>query len=446
MNAALQPAEIFGNLLIDPATASNPLSNLASRRFAHTKRGDEALISLLNHVIDEAVHMGASDIHFQDGARYTTIRYRLNGTLRDAYFLHREVGQEIDEKMRARCRFDPTERLAPLDGKFWFDLGDRMLEVRVNVLQTKHGQSIVCRLLDQANAGRSIEQVHMRDDVREVFVWALARSEGLALVSGPTGSGKTSTLYAGLNHLNHRERHIVTAEDPIEYDLPGTTQVQIEAPQRSYAKVMRAFLRQDFDAGLIGEIRDPETAAITVEASNTGHMMVSTIHTNSAPSVFTRMLNLGVEPYALGSAIVAVLSQRLLQRLCECRSLYQPNEHERHVLAERRYPADRPFYRANREGCSKCCPKELEAHPLEVRRALAHRLGVGFRGRIPAIAILRGSNALRAAVQRADHPAIMAACLEQPQYRSLPMTALDMCTEGLVDFHEAIEVSEGDAQ
>ncbi|WP_175762018.1 GspE/PulE family protein [Burkholderia anthina] len=446
MNGPIHASALFENLLVDPANATNPLTQSASRRFAHTKRGDEPLVALLNHVFDEAVSMSASDVHFQDAVAYTTIRYRVNGVLRDIYFLHREAGQEIDEKMRARCKLDPTERLAPLDGKFMFDLGDRMLEVRVSVLQTKHGQSIVCRLLDQANAGRSVDAVHMRDDVRETFLWALGRSEGLALVSGPTGSGKTSTLYAGLNHLNERERHIVTAEDPIEYDLPGTTQVQVEPPQRSYAKIMRSFLRQDFDAGLIGETRDHETAAITVEASNTGHMMMTTIHTNSGPSVVTRMLNLGVEPYAFGSAIVAILSQRLLRKLCDCRIDYSPSDTERTLLAARGIPVDRPFFRANRDGCPKCRPKALEAHPLEVQTALAHRLGVGFRGRVPVIAILRGTNELRTAIQRVDYPAIMAACLNQPQYRSLPVTALDLCTEGLVDFHEALAVSEGDAQ
>ncbi|MBW5284170.1 GspE/PulE family protein [Burkholderia gladioli] len=438
----------YQSLLIKPEEAINPLTLSKSRQFLETRNGEGPIVHFLNHIFVEAATNFVSDVHFRDDDSYMTVRYRIAGQLRDMYYVALKTSHDVDNKIRARSKLDATERNSPLDGKFWFDLGDRMLDVRVSILPSRNGQTIVCRLLDQANAGRAIESVEMSDPVRAVFMRALHQNEGIVLVTGPTGSGKTSTLYAALNHLNRPEIHIVTAEDPIEYGLMGATQVSAEGQQRSFARILRAFLRQDFDVGLVGEIRDGETASVATQAANTGHLMLSTLHTNDGPSTLIRLADMGVERFALGSALRAIVAQRLEEKLCpHCAIEHEltPEEHDR--LGRLGYPVESSFWRRNHDGCEHCRPTVSENDTSEFDELgikSAFRGPFGEKGRVPVISIIENTKRLRRAIQYNLQEEIMPAILEQPQYRSLAVTGLDLCIQKKLDFHRALQLSESE--
>ncbi|PEH40425.1 general secretory pathway protein E [Burkholderia gladioli] len=438
----------FHTLLINPDEAVNPLTQSKSRQFLVTRNGEDALVHFLNHIFVEAANNTISDVHFRDNASHMTVRYRIAGRLRDMYYVARQTSHDIDNKVRARSKLDPTERIAPLDGKFWFDLGDRMLDVRVSIMPTRHGQTIVCRLLDQANAGRSIADVTMSDPVRACLMRALHQNEGMVLVTGPTGSGKTTTLYAALNYLNKPDIHIVTAEDPIEYDLPGASQVQAEGHLRSFARILRSFLRQDFEVGLVGEIRDGETAAVSVQAANTGHLILSTLHTNDGPSTLIRLADMGVERFGLGSALRAIVAQRLEERLCpHCAVQHELTPQEAQQLEKLDYPLEGPFWRRNNDGCAHCQPQTIQSEAEEfssIGVKPGYRGPFGEKGRVPVVSIIENTKRLRRAIQYNQQDEIMPAILDQPQYRSLALTGLDLCVQKTLDFHRALRLSESE--
>jgi type II secretory ATPase GspE/PulE/Tfp pilus assembly ATPase PilB-like protein len=413
----------YQSVLIDPGKAINPQSLRASRQFHHTERNDESVVALLNHVFVEAANTGVSDVHFRDDPAFTTVRYRLGGELSDRYHLTRDAAMSIDSKIRARSKMALAERTSPMSGKFWLDLGDRMLDVRVSMIPSRNGQTIVCRLLDQRNAARRLPDVEMGDAARAALNHALTFAEGLILVAGPTGSGKTSTLYACLNELSQPGVHIVTAEDPIEYELKEATQVQIENPTRSFARVLREFLRQDFDVGLVGEIRDRETATTALEASMTGHLILSTLHANDSVTGVSRMIDLGVEPYSMGAATRAILAQRLEVGMCaHCAEPYDPNEDEKRLLHKLGYVADGAFHVPHVGGCEHCNFR-------------------GEFGRVPIIEMLVGSDDVKRAIAARAISELQHIARQQPQFRPLTYAALDLSVNRRLNFHRAIKVT-----
>ena len=279
---------------------------------------DEApIIRLINALLSQAVREGASDIHIEPYESASTVRFRRDGMLRDVAHPHRGLHAALASRIKVMANLDIAEKRLPQDGRIGIRLAGRKIDVRVSTLPTAHGERVVLRLLDQGGARLGLAALGMAEEARTRFATLLEQQHGILLVTGPTGSGKTTTLYAALQTMDARQRNIVTVEDPVEYDLPGVGQTQVNPRiQLSFARALRSILRQDPDVIMIGEIRDLETAQIAIQASLTGHLVLATLHTNDAPSAVTRLVDMGIEPYLLASTLRGVLAQRLVRRLC----------------------------------------------------------------------------------------------------------------------------------
>ena len=282
---------------------------------------DAPVIRLINGVIAEAVRLGASDIHLEPFEKALTVRMRVDGVLREAHALNPRIAPLLVSRIKVMARLDIAERRLPQDGRIPLTLGGKSLDMRVSTLPSRGGERVVLRVLDKDQADLRLDQLGMAPDALEAFRAALREPNGIVLVTGPTGSGKTTSLYAALSLLNDATRNILTVEDPVEYAIEGVGQTQVNARVgMTFAAGLRAILRQDPDVVMVGEIRDVETAAIAVQASLTGHLVLSTVHTNDAVGAVTRLRDMGVEPFLLASTLRLVLAQRLVRRLCgECR-------------------------------------------------------------------------------------------------------------------------------
>jgi general secretion pathway protein E len=281
---------------------------------------DEApVIRLINGLIAEAARIGASDIHVEPHDGALVVRMRADGQLAERHRLPAQAAAQIVSRIKVMARLDIAERRLPQDGRMSLALAGTLLDVRVSTLPARGGERVVLRLLDKANAGRALADLGMPPALAAAFEAGLAEPNGLVLVTGPTGSGKTTTLYAGLKQLNDGSRNILTVEDPVEYAVDGVGQTQINtAVGLSFAAGLRAMLRQDPDVVMVGEIRDAETAEIAVQAALTGHLVLSSVHTNDAAGAITRLRDFGVEPFLLAATLRLVVAQRLLRRLCHC--------------------------------------------------------------------------------------------------------------------------------
>lgn len=282
---------------------------------------DAPVIRLINGVIAEAVRAGASDIHLEPYETALTVRMRVDGVLREALSLSPRITPLLVSRIKVMARLDIAEKRVPQDGRISLALGGKTLDVRVSTLPARAGERVVLRILDKEQADLTLGQLGMSDEGLEVFAAALREPNGIILVTGPTGSGKTTSLYAGLSMLNDATRNILTVEDPVEYAVEGVGQTQVNAKVgMTFAAGLRAILRQDPDVVMVGEIRDTETASIAVQAALTGHLVLSTVHTNDAVGAVTRLRDMGVEPFLLASTLRLVVAQRLVRRLChECR-------------------------------------------------------------------------------------------------------------------------------
>ena len=286
---------------------------------------DAPVIKLINGILAEAVRAGASDVHVEPFESALVIRLRVHGVLREALRLPANVAPLVTSRIKVMARLDIAERRIPQDGRISISLGGRQLDVRVSTLPARGGERVVMRLLDKAQAELEPADLGMPSHLLDIFRSALAEPNGIILVTGPTGSGKTTTLYAGLRMLNDGERNILTVEDPVEYAVDGVGQTQVNTKVgMTFASGLRAILRQDPDIVMVGEIRDHETAEIAVQASLTGHLVLSTVHTNDAVGAITRLKDLGVEPFLLASSLRLVMAQRLVRRLCSVCSEPRP--------------------------------------------------------------------------------------------------------------------------
>lgn len=315
---------------------------------------DEApIIKLINALLTQAIREGASDIHLEAFEQRSVVRFRVDGVLRDVVEPQRALHGALVSRLKVMSKLDIAEKRLPQDGRISLRVGDHPVDVRVSTLPTQHGERVVLRLLDKQSARMDMVQLGMDDSIRERFDRLIHAPHGIVLVTGPTGSGKTTTLYAGLMRLNRKQLNILTVEDPIEYDLDGVGQSQVNAKiGMTFASGLRSILRQDPDVVLVGEIRDLETAEIAVQASLTGHLVLSTLHTNTAIGAMTRLLDMGVESFLISSSLSGVLSQRLVRRLCgNCAKPYAPEEEERQVLGLES-DAEISIYRA--AGCPAC--------------------------------------------------------------------------------------------
>jgi general secretion pathway protein E len=278
---------------------------------------DAPIIRMINALLTQAARDGASDIHIEAFETYSLVRFRVDGTLRDIVRPKRALHAALVSRIKIMAQLDIAEKRLPQDGRITLRVGGRAVDVRVSTLPTGHGERVVLRLLEKNLSRLTLESLGMSDRTLQRFDALIHQPHGILLVTGPTGSGKTTTLYGAIRRLDHSTTNIMTVEDPIEYDLEGIGQTQVNAKiEMDFARALRAILRQDPDVVMIGEIRDLETAQIAVQASLTGHLVLATLHTNDAASAVTRLIDMGIEPFLLSSSVLGVLAQRLVRKLC----------------------------------------------------------------------------------------------------------------------------------
>lgn len=306
---------------------------------------------LLNMIITEAIQLGASDIHFEPFEKDLIVRFRIDGVLHKRHFPPREYQTQLMTRLKVMAKLDIAEHRLPQDGRIKLKMGKREIDFRLSTLPVSHGERIVMRILDQGNVLLGLNQIGMTEEMQHAFQNQIRSPEGIVLVTGPTGSGKTTTLYSAISELYSDSVNIMTIEDPVEYKLPGIAQMQVQPKiGLTFEAGLRHILRQDPDIILIGEIRDRETAEIAVQSSLTGHLVLSTLHTNDAPSAITRLVDMGIEPYLLSSSLISILAQRLVRTLCSsCKVAYTPTDRELALLEN---PDVKQLYKPG--GCQHC--------------------------------------------------------------------------------------------
>ncbi|MFW2440439.1 MAG: type II secretion system ATPase GspE [Arenicellales bacterium] len=295
---------------------------------------DAPIIQLINALFNQAIREQASDIHIEAYENHSVVRFRVDGVLKDITNFHRGFHGAVVSRLKVMAKLDIAEKRLPQDGRISLRVGDHAIDVRVSTLPTQHGERIVLRILDKQASRFDIVQLGMDSSMQERFKELTRALHGMFLVTGPTGSGKTTTLYAGLSHIDRTKRNIVTVEDPVEYDLEGIGQVHVNIKAGlTFASGLRSILRQDPDVVLIGEIRDLETAEIAIQASLTGHLVLSTLHTNTAVGAITRLQDMGVDSYLIASSLSGILAQRLVRMLCDhCKKAVPTTDKEREIL------------------------------------------------------------------------------------------------------------------
>ncbi len=311
-SAALVMSEVEGE-----ADLARMMQDLPAVEDLLEASADAPIIRMLNALLMQAARDGASDIHIEPYERHSSVRFRIDGTLREVVSPNRALHAALISRLKIMADLDIAEKRLPQDGRISLRLGQRAIDVRVSTLPSAHGERAVLRLLDKSESRLTLQAVGMQGETLAGFNHLLAQPHGIVLVTGPTGSGKTTTLYAALQQLDSARFNIMTVEDPIEYELAGIGQTQVNPKiELDFAKALRAILRQDPDIIMIGEIRDFETAQIAIQASLTGHLVLATLHTNDAASAVTRLTDMGVEPFLLSSSLLGVLAQRLVRKRC----------------------------------------------------------------------------------------------------------------------------------
>jgi type IV pilus assembly protein PilB len=339
--------------------------------------GDDApIIRLVSRMFQDALTMRASDIHVEPTGSVLRVRYRVDGVLRVVAEHPPHLSSPLISRLKIMASMDIAEKRKPQDGRIGLDLKGRSVDVRCSILPTNHGESVVMRLLDRSANLIGLKELGFEEDDYKWFRRVIARPNGIVLVTGPTGSGKTTTLYAALGELNRPDVKIITAEDPVEYHIKGINQVQV-TPRigLSFARVLKAMLRAAPNIILVGEIRDLETAEIAIQASLTGHLVFSTLHTNDAPSALTRLADMGVKPFLVSAAVQAVMAQRLVRKLCKCATEHEASEADLRALG-----LDPALYRGRTVRSPKGC-RECE--------------GGGYRGRVGIFELLEMDDVLR---------------------------------------------------
>jgi type IV pilus assembly protein PilB len=316
---------------------------------------DAPLIKLVNQIIVDAFKMRASDIHLEPLSKRFRLRYRIDGVMQEMKSPPKRLQASIIARLKIQSNMSISEHRIPQDGRIQSKVGNKLIDLRVSCLPTNHGESIVMRILDKEGLRLGLPELGFFTDDQQKFERMIALPDGILLVTGPTGSGKTTTLYSCLREVNSIDAKLLTAEDPVEYDIEGIMQVAVsESAGLTFAKALRSFLRQDPDIIMVGEIRDLETAQIAVQASLTGHLVMSTLHTNDAPGAVTRLIDMGLEPFLISSSLTSILAQRLVRTICKnCRTTFEPTEEQLALLNLSPHDLGDKVFHYGR-GCSVC--------------------------------------------------------------------------------------------
>lgn len=393
--------------------------------FISTSTSDAASVRYLNTLFAKAAIEGISDVHFEDTDEGCKIRIRKNGEMVVMDIVSHAYSREFDNKIRMKCKLAIVERMTPHDGKFFYEVEGRRIDVRVSILPLAQGQSIVCRILDQKSNIISLDEIEMPRDVRSAINHIVMQPQGLFLVTGPTGSGKTTTLYGILQKLNTSKVKIITIEDPVEYRIAGINQSQTNN-KLTFAGGLKSMLRQDPDIILVGEIRDSETARIATQAALTGHIVLSTLHTNNALITLSRMLDLEVDRNALSAAMGGFMAQRLIRTLCQnCRIAVPVDSYARQQMLHNEITAEAIDNTEVIYEPGSNCP-------------ICHD---GWTGRMPVFELITSNVESRLAIEQGDIKALERAAKRQPQYRSLGHHAMQLVLSGQTSLLEATGVT-----
>jgi type IV pilus assembly protein PilB len=387
---------------------------------------DAPIVRFINKLMIDAIKQGCSDIHFEPYEKTYRVRFRTDGILKEVNKPPANLAPRLAARLKVMSQLDISERRIPQDGRIKLRISkNRAIDFRVNTLPTQFGEKIVLRILDPTSAQVGIESLGYEDDQKQAYMETLHQPQGMILVTGPTGSGKTVSLYTGLNILNTTERNISTAEDPVEINMPGINQVQIrERVGLTFPAALRAFLRQDPDVIMVGEIRDLETAEIAIKAAQTGHMVLSTLHTNSAPETLTRLLNMGVPAFNVATSVNLIIAQRLARRLCtHCRKLAEDIPEQilkEEGLEETGIPLEQvQLYHP--QGCPKCTN--------------------GYKGRIGIYEVLKVTPSISRIIMEAGNSLEIAKKAAEEGFRTLRQSALRRTAEGIISLEEANRVT-----
>ncbi|MFK7885080.1 MAG: GspE/PulE family protein [Phycisphaerales bacterium] len=393
--------EIVDDMPLDPSAIEQAAGSIGKTTDLLAQARQTPVIRLVNMILFEALRRGASDIHVHPMEDRLAIRFRVDGMLVDAFSPPQTLASAISSRLKVMTELDIANRHSPQDGQTSVRIGTKKIDIRLSVIPTVFGERIVLRLLDQSQTELDLDAVGMAKGLQTRLMDCVDRPNGILLVTGPTGSGKTTTLYAALGRIDRLSRNVMTIEDPVEYHLDGISQMQVN-PKRgvTFAGGLRALLRQDPDVILVGEIRDPETAQLAIQASLTGHLVLATLHTNDAPSAIPRLLDIGVEPYLVTSSLLGVLAQRLLRRIC---------------------PTCNGSGRFDGDACDTC-------------------VGTGYKGRLAAHELMLMSDDLRRLTsERADGVTLYDAAVEGG-FEPMKIDAMTKVKQGLTDEAEVFRV------
>lgn len=414
---------------------TDEISNLAQELGAELSEGDinlEAMVAgdditdapvvkLLQSLFEDAIQVGASDIHIEPDEKVLRIRQRIDGVLYEQVMDQKRIANALVMRLKIISGLDISEKRMPQDGRFNIRIKDHSVDVRLSTMPVQHGESVVMRLLDQSGGMLQLEKLGMPPALVKSFRNAIHKPHGLILVTGATGSGKSTTLYAALNELNSPDKKIITAEDPVEYRLPRINQVQVHTKiGMDFAQILRAALRQDPDVILIGEMRDQVTAEIGMRAAMTGHLVLSTLHTNDAMHTLERLLDMGSEGYLIASVLRAIMAQRLLRRVCtSCKQVAELDELQRSWLkiASNGKYENQEFHKGN--GCTQCN-------------------GTGYHGRIGIYEMIEPDKTMLNAIRTNDIPAFSQAVSENKNYIPLLVSGLQLAAKGITSLDEVI--------
>lgn len=387
-------------------------------------KDDAPIVIYINKILTDAIRKGASDLHFEPYEKRYRIRFRIDGILHEVSEPPISLSGRISARLKVMSKLDIAERRVPQDGRIKMRLSrNKSIDFRVSTLPTLWGEKIVMRILDSSSAQLGIEKLGYEEDQKQAYLEMLARPQGMILVTGPTGSGKTVSLYTGLNILNTEERNISTAEDPVEINLEGVNQVHINPKAGlTFASALRSFLRQDPDVVMVGEIRDLETAEIAIKAAQTGHLVLSTLHTNSSAETLTRLLNMGVPGYNIASSVNLIIAQRLARRLCpECRQPEDIPEHELLQLGFSQQQIDAGFTPYKPCGCELCSG--------------------GYKGRIGIYEVMKMSDEIARTIMEGGNSLQIATTAKQQGMRDLRLSGLLKVIQGVTSIAEVNRVT-----